>query len=377
MATKASNPKISVSASEGARVTHIATTDLEFDPENPRFYRLNNGSTSDVIEEMLDEEGVQDLMLSIGQKGYFEGEPLLVVSKSGKAPFTVVEGNRRLAAVKLLNREIPPPARRSSSVAQIRSEAAKRDFPKKLPCLIYSDRKQVLRYLGYRHITGIKEWDSLSKAKYLSELKDKFYPTLEQSAQMKSLAADIGSRSDYVGQLLTALNLYITAETSKRFFGLPITAQNVEFSYLTTALNYSSICKWLGLESKNDVDMEGLKVENLKRAFGWFFVKDLQGRTVIGETRQLSEFAAIVKSPRATAVLVETRRLDEAYLYTDGPQQALETALQQALDKVSTVWRMLPDIAAITNAHLELAKQVADESRQVRNAIQSKLEDIT
>ena len=174
---------------------------------------------------------------------------------------------------------------------------------------------------------------------------------------------------------MTALNLYITAEETKKFFGLPITAQSIEFSYLTTALNYVSICKWLGLESKHDVEMKGLKPANLKLAFGWFFAKDAHGRTVIGETRRLSELAAIVRTPKATSVLIETKRLDEAYLYTDGPQQALEIALQQALAAVSTVWRMLPEFKDVTKAHAELAKQVADEARQVRNAISSRLED--
>ena len=80
------------------QVKMIDTAILEFDPANPRFYRLNDShSIEAVVEEMLDDESVQDLMLSIGQKGYFEGEPLLVVRKPG-GHFTVVEGNRRLAA---------------------------------------------------------------------------------------------------------------------------------------------------------------------------------------------------------------------------------------------------------------------------------------
>ena len=39
------------------------------------------------------------------------------------------------------------------------------------------------------------------------------------------------------------------------------------------------------------------------------------------------------------------------------------------------VWRMLPEFKDVTKAHAELAKQVADEARQVRNAISSRLED--
>lgn len=353
----------------------IATSDLEFDPENPRFYRLNDASNVEsVVEEMLDKEGAQNLMLSIGQKGYFPGEPLLVVSADGNAPYTVVEGNRRLAAVKLLNGQIPPPQRRRASIGQIRAEAVVQNFPVELPCLVYTARRDVLRYLGYRHITGIQEWDALSKARYLAELRETFYSADTKAEQLKSLANEIGSRGDYVAQLLTALNLYIRAENSQGFFGLPLTAKDVEFSYLTTALNYSSICEWLGLESKSDVEMSGLDEENLKRAFGWFFSKDQLGRTVLGESRNLSELAAVVRNPEAVKVLLETNQLAEAYLYSDGPQQALENAMQAALDRVNTVWRMLPNSNAMNSTHLEMAKKLAEQSRLVRTAIESKLE---
>ena len=353
----------------------LRTQDLDFDPENPRFYRLNSAKDMDgVIEEMLDKEGAQNLMLSIGQKGYFAGEPLLVVSEDGEAPFIVVEGNRRLAAVKLLNGQIIPPTRRKTSINKIRSEAVIQDFPLELPCLVYKSRKEVLRYLGYRHITGIQEWDALSKARYLAELRDTFYLAEDKSLQLKALANEIGSRSDYVAQLLTSLNLYIRAESRNDFFGLPLTAKDVEFSYLTTALNYSSICHWLGLENKADVEMNGLNEENLKRAFGWFFAKDQLGRTVLGESRNLSDFAAIVKSKDAIDVLLESNQLSEAYLFSDGPQQALENALQAALDRVNTVWRMVPSATSVNAGHCEMAKKLAEQSKLVRQVIDSKLE---
>ncbi len=372
-ATKPRSPKVPPPQVQSVR--KILTADLKFDPENPRFYRLNDASdVESVVEEMLDKEGAQNLMLSIGQKGYFAGEPLLVVSENGNAPFTVVEGNRRLAAVKLLNGEIPPPPRRKVSIGQIRDDAAIKDFPTELPCLVYKARKDVLRYLGYRHITGIQEWDALSKARYLAELKETFYSHGSKTKQLKSLANEIGSRSDYVAQLLTALNLYIRAESNQSFFGLPLSAKDVEFSYLTTALNYSSICEWLGLESKSDIEMPGLQEENLKHAFGWFFSKDQLGRTVLGESRNLSDLAAVVQNPDAVKVLLETNQLAEAYLYSDGPQQALESAMQSAIDRVNTIWRMVPNSNSVNSTHLELAKKLAEQSRLVRTAIESKLE---
>ncbi len=320
-------------ASAPAEVQLIKTADLHFDPDNPRFYRLNTHPTEGaVIEEMFDDEGVPDLMRSIGQKGYFPGEPLLVAEENGL--MVVVEGNRRLAAVKLLNKEFSPPDRRKNSVEQILSEAVE-ETPDELPCIVYRSRREVLRYLGYRHITGIKEWDSQSKAKYLSNIRDEFYAGLPVREQMQALANDIGSRSDYVAKLLTALNLNIKAEESN-FFGLPMTKKDVTFSFITTALGYKNISAWLGLDSPTDIEQPNLKVDNLESLFAWVFVKNQQGRTILGESRNLKMVADIVPNEDAVKVLVETSNLNDAYLYSDGPQEALTKALEAAISNSQT-----------------------------------------
>lgn len=353
----------------------IATTHLKFDEKNPRFYRLNDATSVEaVVEEMFDDESVQDLMLSIGSKGYFAGEPLLVTVNSD-GTYVVVEGNRRLAATKLLNGQLEPPARRSALVAQLRQGVSVQP-PTELPCLVYQDRKDVLRYLGYRHITGVRQWDSLSKAKYLFQLRSAFHAHLDRNAQLKALAADIGSRTDYVAQLLTALQLYTSAAENKpEFFGLPVRPEDVEFSYITTALNYRNIVDWLGLENKGDYEMPGLKSDELKKAFGWMFAKDQLGRTVVGESRRLSMLAEVVRSPTATVKLEETSNLEEAYLYTDGPQSALQTALDQAIERVRVVWDMIGSNQALTKDHLQQAETLSERARDVRNVLRNKLED--
>jgi len=355
-------------------VQMIPTAKLEFDPDNPRFYRLKN--THDVhliVEKMLDVENLPDLMRSIGQKGYFLGEPLLVVKQLRTENYIVVEGNRRLAAVKLLNGEISPPQRRKNSVAEIISGITESP-PFELPCLVFADQKDVLRDLGYRHITGIHEWDSLSKAKYLFKLRETFYYSLPRNEQLRAMANDVGSGPASVAQLLTGLALYEKAENSG-FFGLPIEPKDVEFSYITTALNYKSISTWLGLESRTDMDVSNLELGNLKNIFAWMFSKDQQARTILGETRNLKKMAAIVASPEAVRVLIDKGDLDEAYLHSDGPENALELAMSQADQKLRIVWNMLLERQVITGKHLSQAEELADTAKSIRNILRDKLED--
>ncbi len=359
-----------------ATVVSVKTIDLIFDPDNPRFYRLNSqhDMIESIVEDMLDKEGAQDLMLSIGQKGYFAGEPLLIFSDNGKAPFTVIEGNRRLAAVKLLNGEIQPPKKRQRSINIIQEEATVIP-PFELPCLIYESRKEVLRYLGYRHITGIQEWDALSKARYLKELRDEFYPSINQEDQFKNLSKDIGSRPDYVAKLLTALNLYEKAKSNNNFFGLPLKQEDIEFSYITTALSYKNIPEWLGLYNPKDVEMSKLDENRLKMLFGWFFAKDQNGQTIIGESRNISDLAAIVNNDKAVAALNETKKISIAYLFTNGPSKALEKALEDALSRIQIAWRLVPETKVLTIIHEDLVNEIFDQGKTLRNSIRDSLED--
>ncbi|HHQ4308277.1 TPA: ParB N-terminal domain-containing protein [Serratia fonticola] len=352
-------------------IRDIATSDLSFDPQNPRFYRLNDASSdAAVVEEMLDDESVHDLMLSIGQQGYFPGEPLLVFTDGTK--FIVAEGNRRLAAVKLLNSELQPPSKKSKSIQDIRDDTQHK--PTSLPCLVYNQREDVLRYIGYRHITGVKEWDSLSKAKYLKELCEKFYAGVNKDDLLKNLAREIGSKPHYVGTLLTALKIYDVAH-DRDFFNLSMNETDVEFSYITTALSYSSITEWLGLEDKKDFEKPDLDNDNLKDFFAWCFVRDQQGRTIIRESRRLKDIAKIVANDDAVSNLRETADIDQAYLYTSGQQEALEEAMQQATGRLRVVWGMLLKIDDFSSDDEESANQLFEWSKKIRAHIRSARED--
>lgn len=357
--------------SQPKNIEFIKTDELSFDPKNPRFYRLNDASSDTaVIEEMLDDESVHDLMLSIGQQGYFPGEPLLVF-KDG-ARYVVAEGNRRLAAVKLLNGELSAPSRKSKSVEDIRADTSNK--PIELPCLVYTSREEVLRYIGYRHITGVKEWDSLSKAKYLKELCDEFYAATPKDELLKNLAREIGSKPHYVGALLTALKMYETAQ-DQRFFNLKMDENDVEFSYITTSLSYTSITEWLGLEDKKDFDTSNLNEENLKDLFAWCFVRDQQGRTIIRESRRLKDIAKIVENNDAIDVLRESGDIEQAYLYTNGQQEALDEAMQVASARLRVVWNMLFKLQKFSADDEESANQIFEMAKKIRTHIRNEREE--
>lgn len=131
----------------------IKLNNLKFDAQNPRLPMRLQGVTDEnkVIDYMVKYGNVTELMLSIGETGYSEAEPLLVV-KEGTDKYIVVEGNRRLAALKLLN-DSELTKVRIQSINSVVSGA--KYIPEEVPCIVYASREDVLDYLGYRHITGV------------------------------------------------------------------------------------------------------------------------------------------------------------------------------------------------------------------------------
>ena len=73
---------------------------LDFDPSNPRFGGLMSGYKQPAIQRALFSEPyyASELVDSLLANGFIDYEPLVVKRKGTR--FTVVEGNRRLAAIK-------------------------------------------------------------------------------------------------------------------------------------------------------------------------------------------------------------------------------------------------------------------------------------
>ena len=151
-------------------MSDIRELDLEslaFDKKNPRLPTSVGGDDAGILEYLATKTGIERLMSSIGENGYFPGETIVVTQKeAGK--YTVIEGNRRLAALRLLQ---DPELVNRSSIARAAKGAAHR--PSKVPAYIAQSRGDTLEYLGFRHISGVQRWDPLAKARYLKSLFDR------------------------------------------------------------------------------------------------------------------------------------------------------------------------------------------------------------
>jgi hypothetical protein len=351
-------------------IQYLPLNQLDFDPQNPRFsrYFANDPQPEDhIVERMIKNENVQELMGSIAEQGYFSGEPLLVAKNGNR--YIVVEGNRRLAAVKLLRGDI---ASVLPSIKQLRETAKQRPL-ENIPCIVFPERKDILRYLGYRHITGAKRWDSLSKARYLEELRQTFFADLSLEEQLKSIAQEIGSKSHYVAQMLTGLTVYERARNTK-FYGLQrVSEDDVDFGVLTTALARTEISYYIGLGSPRDIEAKELNAAHAKELLGWMFAEDDQGNTILGESRNLSKLAAVVANSSAIEELKQSRDLDKAFLFSDGQTAAFSKVLRDADRKLRDVFKLTSEIDDFTPEHLEQIEKIMDLAEDVQSRIRRSL----
>jgi hypothetical protein len=361
--------------SSAKKVAYVSVGHLKFDSLNPRLPNyIDKSGDKEVVEWMLKEANIVELMGSIGEQGYFEGEPLIVVpSKNQPKHFEVVEGNRRLTAVKLL---LNPELAETRKSAVLDAAQAARKKPTRLPVLTFASRDQVLRYLAYRHITGIEPWNPLQKARYLKQLATSSdFKRLEKKDLRRRLAKEIGSNSNYVARLLAGLAVYEAIEDSHFFEIAGLDEKTISYSVLTTALTYDALSKFIGLKGPTDDEGNGLAKNKLKELTVWLFEKNSEGQTRLGESRNLQKLARVVDEPKALLKFRGGRPLSEADLLTSGPVDAFRTSLSEAKARLETARDCVHLIEKFSNDDGDQLKEIQKLSRLLLNHVDDTLMD--
>jgi len=345
--------------SNKAKYELIEIEDLLLDTQNPRLPKsMSNKNESEIINFFLSDASLVELMLAIGKNDFFEGEQLLVVKTKDK--YTVIEGNRRLSAVKLLS--APQIAKiYNSKVEQVIKESE--FFPKEIPCLIFDNKDEILKYLGFRHITGIKAWKLLEKARYITKLKEDFFNDDSIQNASREIAKMIGSRKDYVLRILTGYKLYQTIENNG-FYGIKgLDDTTFHFNYISDSLSRSKIEIFLGVDLENENPTNNINLEHLSEWTNWLFNKDLPNK-IIGDSEHLNKLNKILdsKSPQALKSFREGTDIRIAYEYTDGIKLQFENSIDNAI-------KYLEKADGLSHKQVEFRDTLDDNLRNISGII--------
>lgn len=313
-------------------VQYLPVSKLEFDTSNPRlpeFELTDNSRESDVIKVLWDAMDVRELVLSIAASGFFGHEPLIVAPENGKN--VVIEGNRRLAAVRVLMN--PDSFGFATDVPEITAKA-KEDL-NNLPVL-FSTREESWRHLGFKHVNGPAKWSSYAKARYIADVHKEF------SVSLESIAQQIGDTHRTVQRLFRGLMVIEQAERMQVFSRDDRWRAHFSFSHLYTGLNYPGISEFIGLRSgSRDDEPEPVPPERrteLGDLFLWMYGSKKQERPPVIETQNphLRHLDSVLSSREAVAALRDGDSLSAAYEMSRPSSTVFEESLlasQRSLQK--------------------------------------------
>jgi len=356
-------------------IYQIPISQLKLDPENPRLpERLKGSSEKDVLNWMLTDATLTDLMASIVENGFFEGEALIGINHADHNSVLIVEGNRRLASVILL-KEPSIAKNKTRTVNELAAEANQNHtLTTALPVFIVENRAEVANYLGFRHVSGVKQWPVIAKARYLFGLV--------QSRPWSSdiyhlIAKEIGSKSVYVRRLIIGFYLFRYIE-KRNFFDLDyLNEETFDLSLINdAATKYNAIADYMGIDMDAADPIEGLIPPNFKDVFSWLYQRDKSGQTRIGESRNLPTLNKILATDEAKVAFTQDNyTLEDAAALTALADENIRWHLQTARMSMIEAQKLVHKIKSPNRSDIRLLDEIRSSIDTVKREISTKLID--
>ena len=328
---------------------------LRLDPENPRLPMgadWFSESERNLLKEFYRRYNLIELARSIADKGFTprHAEALLVIpdvsgtnkkepsntdvakpsETESKDPtdsdyagisevpsYIVVEGNRRLATLKLLT------SAENRKAAEVRSseweELAEKSSPtdlESIPVVVYENREQIADYLGYRHITGPSPWRPEAKARFIAKL-------LGGGSLIRDVARRIGSNHRTVRRYAEAHAIFAQAHEAD----IPTTGIEARFGVFYNALDWEGVREYLRLGRQIDINelpkspVSSERLDHLRNLVGLLTGDSSRNlERAVRDSRDLTKLSQVLRNEVATANLLRERDLDRAWRISGGRQ---------------------------------------------------------
>ena len=301
----------------------LSPEDLSFDYKNPRLieYDLTSKSTeTEILEVLWEAMDVRELVLSIGASGFFQHEPLIVTHEDARN--VVIEGNRRLAAVKIL---LNPKILNTDLTGLPQIGAIEREGLKELP-IITGTRRDAWRYIGFKHVNGPAKWGSYAKSEYITRVHQEYKIPLDEIAQQ------IGDTHKTVQRLFRGMMVVNQAEEWHVFSRDDRWRNHFSFSHLYTGLDYPGISSFLGLRSASEEDQQPVpqaRKDELRELCLWLYGSKREDiRPVIeSQNPDLRQLNAVLANRPALSALRDRRDLVYAFEVSRPPLNVFEESL--------------------------------------------------
>jgi hypothetical protein len=367
-----------------ANAIPVPVGNLLLDAENPRLSSGPDGAVQqdDLARVLWNEMAVDEVALSIAANGFFPEEPLIVIPSDSnqkdekKQKYIVVEGNRRLAAIRILREPALRAKLKATDIPTIDEES--RSKLDKIPVFVYPNRESVWAYCGFRHINGTKPWDSFSKAKYVTSVLQNF------GVPLPVIAERIGDRHSTVKRLYRGYRILQYAEEHRLFEMEDRVRNKFYFSHLYTAVDQLEFQEFLGITAEGSLKSDPVpkpKRAELKDLMTWLYGRksaDVEP-VVRSQNPDLNRLREVVSKPSSLAALRAGYSLDRAFEISIGDKRRFRTALtsakeelQQAKATVTTGYTGDEDLFETMSEIMAYASTVRDEMAAKRRKRQER-----
>ena len=327
---------------------NLRVDELLLDTENPRFGSKTKVLTQEELALRLEMgTDVMRVAESIARNGFFANEPLIVIKNNETNKYTVIEGNRRFTALlALTNEEIRSGLFQSDRFNELskNSTFGKDDV---VPVTLVDNRNLIAPILGFRHISGIMEWQPLAQAIFVAKLID------EDGYNFQTAAEAVGKPKSDIAAMYR--NQAIAKQATE--VGMNTSGLENSFSSLTLAMGSPGIRAFVAAPLGNAVT-PGMKpipedhYEELKELLAFLLGDDAQ-EPVIRDTREINRLGKVIQNATGLATLRSTRSLaeSEAAIKDQGmdPYTRLLNRLRTANESIRSAFDDISDFVSDGN----------------------------
>lgn len=354
---------------------------LKLDRDNPRLVGVSARTTEDgVIAQLYRGEDLGELLQSIAANGYLDIEPLIVLLDPTDQKLTVLEGNRRLAAIRLFREpalvdviarndrlRIVVPNIESTVLATLNEVSVYR----------VPNRDAARSFIGFKHINGAAKWESYAKGKFAAE----WYRS--GNVSLEDISEKIGDKHDTIKRMVAAIYVLEQAERKDVFSLDDRKVTKFNFSHLYTALSRTTYRAYLGLEAawaKYDPQPDPVpadKLDRLREVLVWIYgsKEDSKEPVVQSQNPDIKYLGEALASAEGLHILRAGGTLAEAHASTRPANETFSAALLQARSILREAANNLRGYDGGDQSLLNIAEDVSETAQAIHDRMKKKYKD--
>ena len=367
----------SVDSTPLASVAPVSVERLVLDHHNPRLVTVNGDATDEqIIAQLYRAEDLGELLQSIAANGYLDIEPLIVLEDHEN--LIVLEGNRRLAAIRLfrepeLAARITERERLRISLPEISGEY--RATLDRVSVYRVASREDARSFIGFKHINGAAKWESYAKAKFAAD----WYRGGEIS--LSEIASRIGDKHDTVKRMVNAIYVLEQAQSQHTFQIDDRVSPRFNFSHLYTALSRAPYMQFLGLEATwsrydpipNPVPDD--KVDGLTEILRWMYgsKEESLDPVVQSQNPDIKRLGEVLASAEGLTVLRATGSLSEAHASTQPADRKFSEALLRTRHEIREASNSLRGFDGRDLSLVGIAEDISETAQAIHDRMKKKV----